>query len=446
MLLITDGRVLTRDPDHPYYERGAVAIEGGEIREVGPAAELEARYPGAERLGARGGLVMPGLINCHTHMYSALARGLSIPGNHPRTFLQVLEGTWWAIDRRLDLDAVRACALVTVLDSVRCGVTTLFDHHAGFGSIEGSLFRIYDACRELGVRACLCYEVSDRDGVAKRDASIRENAEFARWCARHRDETGDRKVCALFGGHAPFTLSDETLAKMAEANDGLTGFHIHVSEGMDDVWAARREHGTTPVERLLRAGLLGPRTVLGHCVHVGPDEIAMIAESGAAVVNNPQSNMGNAVGCAPVPAMRAAGVRVGMGTDAFTPDVLEGLRAYLCAQRAAACLPNVGFEGCQMLFGTNAELASEHFGTRLGVLAPGAAADVAVFDYDPPTPFSAANADGHLMFGLSGRDCRAVVCDGEVLYRDGAFVKTDAARAYAWAREQAVRLWSALGA
>ena len=116
---------------------------------------------------------MPGLINAHTHIYSGLARGLSIAGNNPTNFLEVLDGTWWAIDRHLTLDGTKACAYATVLDCIRNGVTTIFDHHASFGEISGSLFAIKDVVKELGIRSCLCYEVSERDGEEKTLQSIK---------------------------------------------------------------------------------------------------------------------------------------------------------------------------------------------------------------------------------------------------------------------------------
>ena len=206
MIMVGNGRLLTRDPERPYFPDGAVVLDGDTVREAGPLAELRAKYPQAEFVDAKGGVIMPGLINAHTHIYSGLARGLSIAGNNPTNFLEVLEGTWWNIDRHLTLDGTRASAYATVLDCIRDGVTTIFDHHASYRAVPGSLFAIKDVCRELGIRACLCYEVSDRDGEEKCGEAIRENADFARWA---RDNGGDM-VKAMFGGHALFTLSDRT--------------------------------------------------------------------------------------------------------------------------------------------------------------------------------------------------------------------------------------------
>jgi len=441
MLLIGNGKLITRDSALPYLEDGAVVTDGEVIKEVGGLSALREKYPAAEFVDAHGGVIMPGFINAHTHIYSGLARGLSIAGNDPTNFLEVLEGTWWNIDRHLTLDGTRASAYATVLDCIRDGVTTIFDHHASFCEIPGSLFAIKDVCRELGMRACLCYEVSDRDGEEKCDEAIKENADFARWA---KDEDDDM-IKAMFGGHALFTLSDRTFEKMVRANDGMTGYHIHVSEGMNDVYDSLRNYGCRPVDRLLGHGILGERTILGHCIHVNPAEMDMIRETGTMVVNNPESNMGNAVGCAPVLQMMKKGILVGMGTDAYTHDMLESLKVFLIIQRHNACLPDVGWgEGVKMLFQNNAAIGAKYFKKPLGTLKAGAAADVIVMDYKPFTPFSDENIDGHLLFGMMGKNCRTTIINGRVLYKDREFVGIDEEAINAWTMEQAKKLWGEL--
>ena len=445
MLIVGNGRVVTRDAQMPFLEHGAVAIEGDAIQSLGEEVELVAAHPGAEYIDAHGGVIMPGLVNCHTHIYSGLARGLAITGCNPHNFLENLEQQWWKIDRNLTLDGTRACAFATILESLRNGVTTIFDHHASFCEIPGSLFAIRDVAAECGIRACLCYETSDRDGEEKLAQAIAENAEFARWAATAR-EAGDHMIAAMFGGHATFTLSDETMDLMAEANDGLTGFHIHVCEGMNDVWDSRENRGgIPPVERLLQHGLLGPDTMLGHCIHVTPAEMDIIRETGTHVVNNPESNMGNAVGCAPVLEFFRRDIDVCMGTDAYTHDMLESLKTFLCIQRHNAAMPNVGWgEAMQMLFQDNARMASRYFGREVGVLAPGAAADVVVMDYPTFTPLLADNIDGHILFGMEGRSCRTTIVNGQVLYLDREFTTIDEQRIDAWTLEQAKVLWGTL--
>ena len=441
MLLIGNGRVITRDSDQPYFEHGAVVCDRDVICEVGEESALRAKYPDAEYVDAQGGIIMPGLINAHTHIYSGLARGLAIDGNDPTNFLEVLEGMWWNIDRHLTIDGTKASAYATVLDCIRDGVTTIFDHHASFCEIPGSLFAIKDVCEELGMRACLCYEVSDRDGEEKSLESIRENGEFSRWAAKQDSDM----IAAMFGGHALFTISDKTFERMVDENNGLTGFHIHVSEGMNDVYDSLRNYGCRPVNRLLNHGILGEKTMLGHCIHVNPAEMDIIKETGTMVVNNPESNMGNAVGCSPVLQMMKKGITVGMGTDAYTHDMLESLKVFLIIQRHNACLPNVAFmEDMQMLFDNNRIIAGKYFKKPLGILKAGAAADVIVMDYKPFTPFSDANIDGHMLFGMMGKNCRTTIINGKVLYKDREFVGIDEDRINAWTMEQSKKLWGEL--
>ena len=442
MKLVTNGRLITRNADaQGYYEHGAVAFEGTKIVEVGEEAALRAKYPDAEIIDAKGGVIMPAFINAHTHIYSALARGLSIVGNNPTNFYEVLDGTWWAIDRHLMMDGTKASATALYIDSIKQGVTTIFDHHASYGEIPGSLHTIAEESKRLGLRSCLCYEVSDRDGEEKCLEAIKENADFITECEKRKDPM----LAAMFGGHALFTISDKTFDRMVEANNGRTGYHIHVSEGMNDVYDSLRKYGCRPVNRLLYNGILGEKTLLGHCIHLSPAELDILRETGTMVVNNPESNMGNAVGCSPVLQMMQKGILVGMGTDAYTHDMLESLKVFLLIQRHNACLPNVGWcEAMEMLFQNNAKIAARFFQKPLGVLKPGAAADVIVMDYKPFTPFSEENLDGHMLFGMMGRNCRTTVINGKVVYRDREFVNLDEEAVNAWTMEQSKKLWGEL--
>ena len=442
MILLANGKVITRDAGSVgYYPDGGVVTDGGKILAVGASAVLRARYPQAEFVDAKGGVIMPGLINAHTHIYSALARGLSIKGNNPSSFYEVLDGTWWNIDRHLDLQMTRDSAYATILDCIRQGVTTIFDHHASFCEIPGSLFAIAEVAEKLGMRACLCYEVSDRDGEEKSLQSVRENADFISYCEKNPSEM--RK--ALFGGHALFTISDRTFDRMNEANSGRVGYHIHVSEGMNDVYDSLQNYGRRPVQRLQDHGILGPRTILGHCIHVNTAEMDIIRATDTMVVNNPESNMGNAVGISPILPMYKKGILLGMGTDAYTNDMLESIKVALCSQRSNACLPNVGWcEVTDMLFHNNAKIAERTGFPQVGVLKPGAAADVIVMDYRPYTPFSDANIDGHMLFGMTGRQTELTMINGKILYRDRAFVGIDEAAINAHVLESAKKLWGQL--
>ena len=442
MILLANGKVITRDPNGTgYYPDGGVVTDGGKIVEVGTTADLKAKYPLAEFVDAKGGVIMPGLINAHTHIYSALARGLSINGYNPTNFYEVLDGQWWYIDRNLDLEATKASAQALVIDSIKQGVTTIFDHHASFCEIPGSLMKIAEVTKEFGMRACLCYEVSDRDGEEKSLQSVQENKDFIDYCEQNPSDM----LKAMFGGHALFTISDKTFDRMVAANNGRVGYHIHVSEGMNDVYDSLQNYGRRPVQRLQDHGILGPKTILGHCIHVNTAEMDIIKATDTMCVNNPESNMGNAVGCSPILQLYKKGILIGLGTDAYTHDMLESLKVLLPMQRHNACLPNVGWrEATGMLFENNAKICARYFKKPLGVLKPGAAADVIIMDYKPFTPFSHENVDGHMLFGMEGKNCRTTIINGKVLYTDREFVGIDEGKINAFCMEQSKKLWGEL--
>ena len=441
MYLLANGKLITRDSALPYLPDGGVVIDGTKIVEVGTTADLKAKYPQAEFIDAKGGVIMPGLVNAHTHIYSALARGLSIVGNNPTNFLEVLEGTWWNIDRHLTLKGTRASADALYLDCIKQGVTTIFDHHASFCEIPGSLMEIAESAKKFGIRSCLCYEVSDRDGEEKALQAIQENADFITYCEKNPSDM----LAAMFGGHALFTISDKTFERMVEANNGRTGFHIHVSEGMNDVYDSLQNYGRRPVQRLQDHGILGPKTILGHCIHVNTAEMEIIADTGTMTVNNPESNMGNAVGCSPILQLMKRGITVGLGTDAYTNDMLESLKAALAIQRHNTCQPNAAWcEVTDMLFKNNPIIGEKYFGVPLGKLAPGAAADVIVMDYKPYTPFSDANIDGHILFGMTGRQCQTTIVGGKLLMKDRELIGIDEEAENAHILEESKKLWGAL--
>ena len=442
MILLANGKVITRDPNGTgYYPDGGVVTDGGKIVEVGTIADLKAKYPQAEFVDARGGVIMPGLINAHTHIYSALARGLSINGYNPTNFYEVLDGQWWYIDRNLDLETTKASAQALVIDSIKQGVTTIFDHHASFCEIPGSLMKIAEVTKEFGMRACLCYEVSDRDGEEKSLQSVQDNKDFIDYCEQNPSDM----LKAMFGGHALFTISDKTFDRMVAANNGRVGYHIHVSEGMNDVYDSLQNYGRRPVQRLQDHGILGEKTILGHCIHVNTAEMDIIKETGTMVVNNPESNMGNAIGICPVLQLHKRGILLGMGTDAYTNDMLESLKVALCSQRSQNCLPNVGWcEVTDMLFKNNAKIGARYFPDELGVLKAGAAADIIVMDYKPFTPFSDENIDGHMIFGMTGRQCQTTIAAGKVLMQDRVLVNIDEEAENAHILEAAKKLWGDL--
>lgn len=439
ILLVGNGRLMTNDGRQPFIPNGCVAIREGLIDGVGETTELRKAYPKARFLDAQGRLILPGLINTHTHLYSAFARGLAVKDAAPGNFVEILERLWWRLDKTLTLDDVYWSAMVGMIACIRNGVTTIFDHHASPGAVRGSLSRIADAARQTGVRSCLCYEVSDRDGAAVAEQGIEENRGFLEHCkASHGDW-----LRGLFGLHASFTLSDRTLARCCEAAAELdAGFHAHTAEAKSDQERCLREHGKRVVERWHDAGILGRSSLAVHCVHVDDREIGLLKDSGASVVHNPESNMGNAVGSAPVLEMVRRGIRVGLGTDGYTADMLESMKAANLLMKHCSGDPGAGWdEPPQMLFRENAAIASECFGRPLGKLIAGAYADMILADYDPPTPIDAANLNGHVLFGLTGGAVATTIIGGQIVMHDRKLVDLDEAEVMAKARAAAAEVW-----
>ncbi len=437
-LLIGGGRVITRDEKNPWVEDGCICIEGSTIKEVGKTADLKQKYPQAEWVDAHGGVIMPGLINAHNHIYSAMARGLSIKGHNPQNFMEILDGMWWKIDRLLSMDEVKWSAYATYIDCIKTGCTTVFDHHASYGAIEGSLFTISDAAKDLGVRTCLCYEVSDRDGEEKMKAAVKENEDFIN--AALKDESDMQK--GMMGLHAPFTLSSATLEYCAAHKPEAAGYHIHVAEGLDDVYDSLKRYGKRAVERLFDMDILGEKTIAAHCIHISAREMDILAKTNTMVIHNPESNMGNAVGCGAVIEMFRRGVMLGLGTDGYTNDMIESYKVGNVIHKHNLCDPGVAWaEIPQMLFYGNAEVARRYYKKPLGVLKEGAYADVIVTDYDPPTPMNGGNCNSHILFGMNGRSVVTTVANGKVLMKDRQVLVADEHEMMRKSRENAQKLW-----
>ena len=441
MLVIGNGKLFTRNDEMPFVENGAVAIEGTKIAAVGETEAIKKQYGDAEFIDAKGGVIMPAFINTHEHIYSAMARGLSIKGYNPKGFLDILDGQWWTIDRHLTLEQTKYSAVETLISCIRNGVTTVFDHHASFGQIGGSLFTIADVAKELGVRACLCYEISDRDGMDKARESVMENAEFIRYALK--DDTD--MIAGMMGMHAQFTISDATMELAAANKPDEVGYHIHVAEGIEDLHDCLKKYGKRIVDRLMDFNILGEKTLLGHCIYINPHEMDLIKDTNTMVVHNPESNMGNACGCPPTMELVHRGILTGLGTDGYTHDMIESYKVANVLHKHHLCDANAAWgEVPKMLFENNAAIANRYFKTPLGVLKEGAAGDVIVVDYNPPTQLDASNINGHILFGMTGRDVVTTVANGRVLMKDREIKVIDVEEAMAKCREESANLWHSI--
>ncbi|GAP18081.1 putative aminohydrolase SsnA [Levilinea saccharolytica] len=439
-MLIVNGKILTWEKPNRILDAYAVLIRDGIIVEVAPQADLTARYPQEEKLDAGGQYVMPGNICAHTHFYGAYSRGMAIPGSPAKDFPEILEKLWWPLDKSLDDEAVKYSALVCMIDAIKHGTTTLIDHHASPYAIDGSLDLVAEAARETGLRCSLCYEVTDRDGEDRSKAGIRENVRFIRRVEQEKNPL----LAATFGIHASLTVSDATLERCrAEIPSGY-GFHIHVAEHSVDEYDSLAKTGKRVVDRLHQFGILGDRSIIVHAVHVDAKEIAYLAETKTWVSHQPRSNMNNAVGLPAVESMMRAGIKVCMGNDGFSNAMWEEWKTAYLAHKLWNLDPRRmgGYDLVEMAVYNNQQLAQTQFGgVPVGVIAPGAWADLIFVDYKPFTPFTGGNAPWHILFGFNESMITTTMVAGKVLMRDRKILVLDEAAVMEEALRIAPQVW-----
>lgn len=436
-ILIENGIICTLGENNRVLYDHSLLIDGTRIAKIAPRGEIQDSVD--KRIDARGKIVLPGFICAHMHFYSTMVKGLG-KAEPACDFVDILNKLWWRLDKKLTLDDVYYSALLPLVDSIKRGTTTLIDHHASPFAVRGSLDRIAAAVKQTGLRASLCYELSDRDGEVSSREGIEENVAFIQRCQKENDP----QLSGMFGLHAAFTISDETMQKAAEAGNALgAGFHVHCAEALSDQQYNRKQYGKRVIDRLHEFGMLGPKSLAVHCVHLDEHEMTLLRETDTPVVHNPQSNINNAVGTADIIRMRELGLTVGLGTDAMTVNMLEELRAALFIHHLAKDNPSVGFmEATDALFVHNKRIADRHFTGGLGELAEGNAADVILMDYWPPTPFDENSFRGHAGFGFSQSFVDTTIAGGRVLMENKKLtIDIDEEEINARSRELAAKLW-----
>jgi cytosine/adenosine deaminase-related metal-dependent hydrolase len=391
---VTDPTALVIGPDRTGR---TVAIQGGRV--------VPLATPSARALACPAGVIAPGAVCAHTHLYSGLARhGMPPPSPPPEDFLQILRRVWWRLDRALDAASLRAAARDHVARALLAGTTSLVDHHESPSLVEGSLAILAAACDELGIRALLCYGATERNGGPE---------EGRRGLEECRRVPASPRLRGLVGLHASFTVSDATLrAAGALARELGTVVHVHVAEDRADVEDARRRGAEGPLERLLAHQALPPGSILAHGVHLSPAQVALASRQGCWLVQNPRSNEGNRVG---YPAALRGAARVALGTDGWDADMAVEEAALF---RLAAAHGDAGAAG---RLEAGQRLMAERFGAAPAALAPGGLGDVVVRE------------DGRV---------RHVVVDGRVVVEDGRLVAAEASAIEAEARDQAAGLWA----
>jgi len=429
------GVVVTSFRDPEVIPDGAVAWSNDRIIETGTADKIAATYPEAFTIDAHGGLILPGLVNLHHHFYSSLARGLN-PGHDLSNFGEILDGLWWRLDRALDPETIRISAALAAADSIRWGATTVFDHHASPSSIRGSLQNIASVIDDAGLSAVLCYEITDRNGHQGALDGLGENIDFFTACRRHH------RIRGMLGLHASFTVDDATLAAAASARFDGMGCHVHVAEDALDIEASKRRYGAAPVRRLEQHGLVDDRLLAVHGIHLERCDRQTLADAGATLVHNPESNANNGVGRFDLEEAAADGCLIGLGTDGMSSGMLDQLRAAFIGIRGGMRDPRKGFEVVPQLLAVNADVAGRFLDEPLlGRLVPGAPADLCVLDAAPPTVVSPNNVFAHLVYGGAVTPVRHTIARGRALLEDHRFRTMDPVAIADEARRVTPALW-----
>lgn len=436
-MLIIHATLVTWENPNRILSDHALYLKDGLIQAIGNTDDLQKQFPQAERLDARGQLVMPGNICAHTHFYGAYARGMAIPGPAPENFPHILQRLWWPLDKALDKESVRMSALVSLVDAVKHGTTTLIDHHASPNFIEGSLDVIADVVDWAGLRAVLCYEVTDRDGEEKMQAGIAENVRFLK-------ENENPLIGAMFGLHAGLTLGESSLRACADAVSAEVGFHVHVAEHEADEEDSIKRSGRRVVERLHEYGIWRNKTIAAHCVHIDERERRLLQDKGVWVSHQPRSNMNNAVGAMAFDPMISQGMKICLGNDGFSNNMWAEWKAAYLLHKVVSRDPRRA-NGADVALAAayhNARLAEQFFpGTHLGELTQGAAADIIFVDYHPFTPLTAGNLPWHILFGFESSMVTTTIVAGNVLMRDRQLLTLDEVEIAKEALALAPKVW-----
>lgn len=437
-ILITGPLIFTNDKKLGLLESGGILIGNGQILEIGPLDKLKAAHPDTaiENLGE--GLITPGLVNLHHHLYSTFARGWTVPGESPQDFAQILERIWWRLDKALGRDDIYYSAIVGLCESIQSGVTAVVDHHASQCTVKDSLDLIAEAFKSVGLRGSICFELSDREGEKIFDTALKESVNaLSKWPIDVKGE----KVSAMVGLHASLTLSDNSLKKIAEATRLYdAGYHFHLAEDIIDQKESLAQYGIRATQRFANFGLLNEKSLAVHGIHLEKSEIELLCDHKVDLAICPRSNQNNAVGFARW--WDYDGVTIGWGSDGIGSDILNEAKSALYLSRHIKGDPDFGFSQVgDIILNGNPDIYAKLTGQQIGHLSPGYPADIVFWRYQSPTPITSENIIGHYLYGLYNQKADSVWIDGKPILKDGRFVNLDYEKLMSESRRLAKALW-----
>ena len=392
-----------------------IVVRAGKINQVVPTGIDNHR---SERVvDCHGRVIVPAFANVHHHFYSAFLRGAPGLKMPPRDQRERLECLVWPYEKTLDREDVRVAVRFGLLEAIVAGTTVVVDHHVSAGCVDGILDVIAEEISAAGVRAVLCYEITDRDGEQTAQAGLRETERFLATLDRYRGS-----IKAMVGLHAMSTVGPTSLAAAVDiAQRHGVGIHLHVGEAVHDNDLSVTRFGDRPLARLEQAGGLNSQSLLAHAVHVTQDEISLLARHDGMVAHNPRSNASNGVGTTDLAALKKAGVTVGIGGDGFNQNIWSELALMTLLQRQSFHSPlalppdsalDIGLKG-------NAAIIERLSGRKTGAIEPGCEADIVILEGEPTIPITAQNAHWHLANGLPGLRVRDVVTGAQAILTSG---------------------------
>ncbi len=414
---------------------GDIEISGGKIVSItekpfSPGLLGESSTEG-NVYNAAGRLVTIPLVNFHDHIYSRLAKGLNITGDLSN-FPNILKNLWWKLDLLLDEEMNYASAEMTALESIRNGVTYIFDHHASPSHTKGSLNTIKSALSNFGLRGVLCFETTNRYGDELANAGLDENIDFA-----HNSSNADFK--GMIGLHASFTVDDYILDKTREAISGTDlGIHVHLCEDLSDKVETNRKYDSLPVQRFIDAGLVNSKSIFAHSIHLDESEISLIGERGASAALNLDSNLNNAVGLAKYANLNKS-VSLLAGTDGMHANLARSAKQIFLLARHTGMSMDDAFGYFIRLYFTQIEFVKKYFSDYTS-LSVGDRADMIVWDYVMPTPLTQGNFFGHYIYGALEYPVRTVIQNGNFLMKDFLFTASNETEVRQRIYTQGVRL------
>ncbi|AHF07600.1 amidohydrolase [Desulfitobacterium metallireducens] len=394
-----------------FYPEGEIAIEGDRILSVGPKGSAPAGFVPDRVLDLPNDVVMPGLINTHTHAAMTMLR--SYADDLP--LMPWLTDKVWPFEAKMGKEDIYWGTKLALAEMILSGTTSMLDMY-------GDMDRVGDAVLETGTRAVLSRGMIGN--APNGEQAFQEQIELV----ENYHGAGDGRIQVMFGPHAPYTCSGEFLQKVkAEADRRGVGIHIHVAETLDEINTIKEQEGKTPVQWLNDLGIFGGHVVAAHCVHLTEEDINILAEKKVAVAHNPESNMKLNSGTAPVPEMIAKGVVVGLGTDGASSnnnlDLFGEMRSAALQQKLkkdSTALP--AYEVLEMATIQGAKALGYE---DIGMLAPGYKADLITINFDQPHFYPRFSIPAHLVYVAHAGDVRTMMVDGKFIMEERKLLTMD---------------------